>query len=254
MKEHAPVKDLPEYLKAVFQISRDWTTPELYEFRMWCRGHRCSTWELLPGIYRPEQTMLNEQSLRWDFQIRAHSFLDATGFVPKTDWDWYFLMQHYGMPTRLLDWTESPLFALYFAVRDASKDNLPEVWLLDPWGLNAAAGLGECLLDCSDPGLSRYLQPANEKIDLPGGPIALQPPLHSTRIVAQKGAFTVHGSSRAPIEKITELGDRIARIPIAPGRASVIKHELFLAGVSETSVFPELSSLTLDLLYYWSGE
>jgi hypothetical protein len=196
---------------------------------MWCRGHRRSAWELVPGVYRPEPTILNEQSLRWDFRIRAHSFLAATGFVPKTDWDWYFLMQHYGMPTRLLDWTESPLFAIYFAVRDAFKDDSPEGWLLDPyldpWRLNAASGLGECLLDCSEPGVSRYLQPANEKIDLPNGPIALQPPLHSARIVAQKAAFTVHGSSRTPIEKITELGNRIARIPIAPGRASVIKHE-----------------------------
>ena len=49
------------------------------------------------------------------FKQNAFQFLDL---VPKDEWEWIFLMQHYRVPTRLLDWTESPLIGLYFAVSD----------------------------------------------------------------------------------------------------------------------------------------
>jgi hypothetical protein len=62
---------------------------------------------------------------------------------PQDPWDWYFLMQHSGAPTRRLDWTEGSLIALYFAVRDAARDNDASadaaVWVLDPWWLNKLA-------------------------------------------------------------------------------------------------------------------
>lgn len=53
------------------------------------------------------------------------------------DWYWYFLMQHYGCPTRLLDWTTSPLVALYFAVRNPNELDAA-VWVIDPWRWNRA--------------------------------------------------------------------------------------------------------------------
>lgn len=59
-----------------------------------------------------ERYVLNE------FKRRSRFFLSS---LPQNDWEWLILAQHFGVPTRLLDWTENPLVALYFAVRNLNQ-------------------------------------------------------------------------------------------------------------------------------------
>ncbi len=84
------------------------------EFCWWRgEGRVCDDWKLWPKIYR---TTINEPGQAFYIMNRAkirHSNCPAKD----DDWPaWLFLMQHYNYPTRLLDWTESALIALYFAV------------------------------------------------------------------------------------------------------------------------------------------
>ena len=62
---------------------------------------------------------------------------------PANNWDWYFVMQHYGAPTRLLDWTEGALHGLYFALRNNYGYDDAAVWVLNPWKFNKkTVGMG----------------------------------------------------------------------------------------------------------------
>ncbi|MCB5383968.1 FRG domain-containing protein [Blautia glucerasea] len=56
---------------------------------------------------------------------------------------WLTMMQHYGLPTRLLDWSESPLVALYFALSEKKDDIDAAVWIMNPMKLNKKVGYGE---------------------------------------------------------------------------------------------------------------
>ncbi len=85
----------------------------------WFRGHRDIEWSLLPGFYRragSDDVCDDEDSMFLVFQQRlpAHENCGRAG----NHWDCYFLAQHYGVPTRLLDWTRGSMIATYFALAE----------------------------------------------------------------------------------------------------------------------------------------
>lgn len=95
------------------------------------RGQR-KNWPLLPSICRGEfnnNRLLNaEKDLLEAFKNEAK---DCLHLQPKTDWDWLVVGQHHGLPTRILDWSEDPLVALWFALEKHALDGSePEVWAL----------------------------------------------------------------------------------------------------------------------------
>jgi hypothetical protein len=79
----------------------------------WYRGQADATWGLTPTIGRNPDHLQAELTIIKLFRQNARPHLRE---YPGTDWEWVFLMQHHRAPTRLLDWSESPLVALYFAL------------------------------------------------------------------------------------------------------------------------------------------
>src|SRR5687767_15049780 len=132
---------LAEFVKAVEKLVREWTPKGAdWYLQPWFRGHGNISWSLEPGWYRPSSPAqgigsdyYSEATLLEKFKLRAPTYLER---LPANDWEWVFLMQHYGLPTRLLDWTESSLVALYFAVHDTSSTTDGAVWMLQPSLLN----------------------------------------------------------------------------------------------------------------------
>jgi hypothetical protein len=89
----------------------------------WFRGQENVGWELTPSVFRRINGELvyaeSEPAIVSDFKLRH-----AASQVNMADsFDWQCLMQHHGCPTRILDFSENILIALYFAVRDNPKEN-----------------------------------------------------------------------------------------------------------------------------------
>ena len=109
IKEYG-IKDWNSFIQTICEIASH------QEYRMWYRGQADYEWGLIPSVQRPEYHKKgNEQYMATNFMIYT---MRLNGEAP-AQYDrssWLSLMQHYGLPTRLLDWSESPVVAGYFDI------------------------------------------------------------------------------------------------------------------------------------------
>jgi FRG domain len=102
------------------------------------RGHANISWKLQPEVFRgipSRDTKYNEVSLIRHFMAQAESRRPS---CPPLDdhLGWLILARHYGLPTRLLDWSMSPLVALYFAAQSDGDSSDGCLWAVLPAGMN----------------------------------------------------------------------------------------------------------------------
>ena len=136
-KKVSTAPTLTEFLRIVGKTRDEWNFARDDVGGPWFRGQQRKHWPLVPNIVRIGcGNRESEDEIREEFAIRAPA-LSRFETLPTNDWDLYFLMQHYGAPTRLLDWTDSPVIALYFAVRDNPGYYDSAVWMLFCKGSNS---------------------------------------------------------------------------------------------------------------------
>jgi FRG domain len=248
------VTNFSEFVRIVERVKERWWAHWSERVDPWFRGVSDTSYSLVPGVYRPpivNSKDFDEDDYRDEFTLRAYRYLSDTAIPPRTDWDWYFLMQHYGMPTRLLDWSEGGAHALYFALRDR-RDTDAAVWMLDPFWLNGTvARWAPYILDVTQRKARGYLRPTFSADVLPRLPMAIQPPFQSPRITAQKGMFTIHGRGKRGLEKY-RFGDHLVKVVIPRASAARMMNQLGTLGITETVVFPELEALSREIVNYWA--
>lgn len=143
------LNEIKEWEKPVRQIG----------YPVWYRGHANADWqarsslhrhilncfERVPGASREGSVDLLREiyaMLYFKFKARGWRFLEP---LERSPWGIVFSMQHYGLPTLLLDWTESFACALYFAQQARQPDQSGAIYLLNPQRLNyeSLSSLGE---------------------------------------------------------------------------------------------------------------
>ncbi len=231
---------LADYVSAISSLSANWSDTQHGEVKLWCRGQSNAAWPLLPGEYRLPH--INIEEIASEFQLKARPLLRG---VPVSDWEWYFVMQHYGLPTRLLDWTSGALLALYFALRSSTGENDAAVWVLDPWALNEVSIKRAELILSTEPTAKPYLNSKFGTDNKAHLPIGVVPPYNSERITVQRGSFTVHGTDRHGLEHLYK--DRLAKITVPKDAALELKRELRTSGIGEFTVFPDLDGLCREI-------
>jgi hypothetical protein len=221
------VNDLLEYLQVVGELPK---RPKILLFR-----GQSQTWDLIPRIARTEKTydeiIAAEGEMLADFKHRAFPYLD---YQPEWEHEWMAIAQHHGLPTRLLDWTENPLAALWFAVRDTGiKDKDGIVWTLavEPESVLRVEEISK--FNPYDPPSTRVFRPRHI----------------NRRIVAQSAWFTVHKWVRAKgrfsaLNRIDTYKRNIIKILVAQSRFSELRGSLARCSVHEAALFPDLVGLS----------
>jgi hypothetical protein len=230
---------------------------------LWFRGLTCLKYTLIPTLLRDSKTEKEvfdrEHRLLTRFRQRSMAYW-PTGY-PQTNWEHMFAMQHYGMPTRLLDWSENLFVAAYFAL-GATRDHSaahpgepckPVIWCLDPIEWNRSTPVLEQfgdsihVLTTADEELEPYEPATNKRRHKT--PVAMFGSHNSNRIVAQRGTFLAWGNDLRCLEDIS--ADSVSKATLSKitldGSRNDLSSALRSLGFSETMVFPELQSLGAEL-------
>jgi hypothetical protein len=245
------ITSLAEYLDYIKKLASNWSVATEY---LWFRGHTDSSWKLTPKLHRDEYKNANESEIRLEFESRALQLIQ--GRMPSDKWEWYFLMQHYGAPTRLLDWTDNPLLGLYFAVADHPEHCDAAVWALDPDWLNSKLqrNMGVMLPDWREANLYlKDLQACFEGAKVRARlPAAIDPPHVDRRLAAQSSRFVIFGGNRELTKMERTKSDRqrkqhLHMIAIPKGAVPGIQKELYGCGITHSFVFPDLEGLCREI-------
>lgn len=223
----------------------------------WFRGHSDEDYELHSGMFREKWETI-EQFLSIE-RMRYTQFRNIGHLHHKEeDWNLLYIMQHHGVKTRLLDWSESFANALFFAYSqwEITKKNAC-IWLLNPLLLNKSSLDHENILMLNNKSYNNdspvtfrsyddalYNHNSNTFIK---NSVAILPLKNSQRVVVQQGVFTVQGNSMKPLDKEnnSKLFSQgiLKKIILTPNLQDDIRLYLIQSGVNYYTLFPDLDGL-----------
>ena len=211
---------------------------------VWYRGQSNASWMLTPTLLRFPDGLSHEQTSFNEFYRSAARLFDKRF----NDWELLFDMQHYGIPTRLLDWSEVLGVAVAFILHtDYSTTDYSEaaLYVLDPLKLNQKSGIQSIKNLPADKEFEYKEIYWNKKPFSPQYPIAVYPPLQSQRLYAQSGTFTIHGDIADPVDQLCP--EAVKKI-ILPHNAKEGAWEFIkIANLNEYTIYPDILGMARHL-------
>ena len=193
------------------------------------RGVRDADYQLVPSVGRwlgpanhrndYEKDLLNE------FKRKALGYIER---LPHSDWDWLLLAQHHGLPTRLLDWSTSPLIALHFALAESDSANFAV------YEANVADSVPVAKL------VEMSISPFQVNLTLQVNPSYVAP-----RVERQSSVFTIHEDPWLPMTSKNTI--RKYMFPASARRDG--RRKLRHLGITSALLTPGLDGLTSDISF-----
>jgi hypothetical protein len=256
------VTTVAEFLHEVAVLRGLWKEDKIEE--LWFRGEsaRYERTTLRPVLYRsdrPTRDILDLEDYLFEEFTRSGTTLSE--IHPEDDAEWYFLMQHHGGPTRLLDWSDGALIALHFALtsktsystsEDAVVYALDPLWLVDKFQDPVVPDELKEKEEWTDLDLFLPRVGEHEEVPIPDDPLVLEFERFTRRIVAQRSRFIIFGLNRDPLTPLLSVSDsRLVKIVFDGSRKTRARNDLRTAGITEAVVYPDLDGLGREIGNLW---
>lgn len=243
------IRSVSEFVTSVKADLAKWE----HRVRPWFRGESGYEPALCPKIagYSPEQ----ENYLLQSFRRKARG-LANTPLRKETDL-WLFMAEHYGLPTRLLDWSEGALLALYFALNERHPN--VRIYMLNPHKLNELTighsdyvnfPLSWIKAGHENIALAWEKRNGNRGFDLP---VAMPATYQDARMISQRSCFTVHGRILKPLPELlqdrgVDVRDCLVEYDVDADASPELLEDLAILGITGSTNFPDLDHLAKDIV------